>query len=92
MLRQLEISKIKGMVVNDRTKRGGQFVGNWALLEPELVHEKCLKCLLCLLYCPEAAIRAEEEKMPKIDMRFCKGCGICANECPVEAIIMKMGG
>jgi Pyruvate/2-oxoacid:ferredoxin oxidoreductase delta subunit len=24
-----------------------------------------------------------------IDFRFCKGCGVCANECPFKAIAMK---
>ncbi|NIV44438.1 MAG: hypothetical protein GWN33_09950, partial [Gammaproteobacteria bacterium] len=23
---------------------------------------------------------------------YCKGCGICANECPVDAISMKLEG
>jgi pyruvate ferredoxin oxidoreductase delta subunit len=23
-----------------------------------------------------------------IDMEYCKGCGICAHECPTDAIIM----
>jgi pyruvate ferredoxin oxidoreductase delta subunit len=23
------------------------------------------------------------------DYRFCKGCGVCANECPVDAIKME---
>jgi pyruvate ferredoxin oxidoreductase delta subunit len=25
-----------------------------------------------------------------IDYNYCKGCGICAEECPVDAIEMKM--
>jgi pyruvate ferredoxin oxidoreductase delta subunit len=25
---------------------------------------------------------------PEIDYRYCKGCGICAEECPTKAIAM----
>ena len=34
------------------------------------------------MYCPDAAI----DQDLKVDLNFCKGCGICANECPKKAI------
>jgi pyruvate ferredoxin oxidoreductase delta subunit len=40
------------------------------------------------MYCPEAAIQPNEEGKPEIDWRFCKGCGVCANECPTGSIEM----
>jgi pyruvate ferredoxin oxidoreductase delta subunit len=33
------------------------------------------------------AIR-EHDDYPEIDYDYCKGCGICANECPFDAIVM----
>jgi len=39
------------------------------------------------LYCPDAAIERRERSIA-IDLDLCKGCGICASECPAESIIM----
>ena len=44
---------------------------------------------MCWVYCPDAAITRGEDDSPKIDYDYCKGCGICANECPTKAITMK---
>jgi pyruvate ferredoxin oxidoreductase delta subunit len=85
----IEGKKVKGMVIVCRDKKGGQYVGHWRINKPIIDYQKCISCLLCVIYCPEAAIRSNEERQPNIDMRFCKGCGICANECPSKAIEMK---
>lgn len=62
--------------------------GGWRVLRPIIDHNKCVKCLLCWLYCPELCIHWDGGKV-SIDYDFCKGCGICAHECPVKAINMK---
>jgi len=80
---------IKGLLLNDISKKGGKYVANWRVLKPEVDYEKCVACGLCVSYCPEAAIGRRDDKKPEIDYRFCKGCGICANECPQKAIEMK---
>ncbi|MDP2744037.1 MAG: 4Fe-4S binding protein [Dehalococcoidia bacterium] len=67
--------------------------GDWRTSRPVVEHEKCLAeqkggkaCFLCWLYCPEAVI---PRTIPiHIDLEYCKGCGICAVECPTDAIIM----
>jgi pyruvate ferredoxin oxidoreductase delta subunit len=38
------------------------------------------------LYCPDAVI--SRTIPPTIDYEYCKGCGICAEECPTKAIAM----
>ncbi|MCD6106547.1 MAG: 4Fe-4S binding protein [Thermoplasmata archaeon] len=77
--------------------------GSWRTLKPVIHHEKCIRCAICWMYCPEPAIlKVDPDKYPapegkpaiaklpavEIDYDYCKGCGICAEECPVNAIEM----
>lgn len=61
--------------------------GDWRAFRPIIDKEKCINCLLCWIYCPDGAIIREENNVA-VDYDYCKGCGICANECPVKAITM----
>ena len=62
--------------------------GTWRTFRPVIDLEKCVKCLLCWLYCPEAAIELGEDDTPRVNYDYCKGCGICAEECKHGAIEM----
>jgi 2-oxoacid:acceptor oxidoreductase delta subunit (pyruvate/2-ketoisovalerate family) len=47
-----------------------------------------VNCLLCWLYCPDSAVTLAGETFTGFDLDYCKGCGICADVCPVAAIEM----
>jgi len=66
--------------------------GNWRVEKPVIDYNKCVKCLICWLYCPEPAITRESSGAVKVDYDYCKGCGICAEECPVKCIAMVPEG
>lgn len=59
--------------------------GSWRTFKPILDKEKCIDCGNCILFCPEGCINNNYD----IDYDYCKGCGICAEECPVKAIKME---
>jgi pyruvate ferredoxin oxidoreductase delta subunit len=61
--------------------------GDWRAFKPNVDQSKCINCLLCWIFCPDAAI-VRKEKLVDVNYDYCKGCGICANECPVKAITM----
>jgi 2-oxoisovalerate ferredoxin oxidoreductase delta subunit len=63
--------------------------GSWRTVRPVIDQAKCTKCYTCWKFCPDVAVKIAEGKV-LIDYDFCKGCGICASECPKEAISMVM--
>jgi pyruvate ferredoxin oxidoreductase delta subunit len=42
------------------------------------------------MYCPDAAILVTDHKISGVDYEHCKGCGICAVECPKKCIDMSL--
>jgi len=67
--------------------------GEWRSKRPVIDAAKCLAvkqgkvtCHICWAYCPEGCIARGIG--PTVDLLYCKGCGICAEECPAGAIEM----
>jgi len=67
--------------------------GSWRVLRPVIDYTKCAPaksgkpaCFFCWLYCPDSVV--SKTLQPRIDLTYCKGCGICAEECPPQAIAM----
>ena len=62
--------------------------GQWRTVKPIIDAQKCNKCGLCALYCPDDSIEKTGKEIFEVKYDYCKGCGICANECPPKAIRM----
>jgi Pyruvate/2-oxoacid:ferredoxin oxidoreductase delta subunit len=50
----------------------------------------CFSCDNCFGICPDNAVRklGDPETPYEFDLDYCKGCGLCAAECPCGAIEM----
>jgi pyruvate ferredoxin oxidoreductase delta subunit len=64
--------------------------GDWRTYKPVWDKEKCSNCMICWVFCPDASIIVSEGEMSGIDYKHCKGCGICAHECPRKCIEMTL--
>ncbi|HID31795.1 MAG TPA: 4Fe-4S dicluster domain-containing protein [bacterium (Candidatus Stahlbacteria)] len=64
--------------------------GDWRSERPIFHPDKCIQCLICFIYCPDSAIKVEDGKVVGFDYDYCKGCGICARECPPKASAITM--
>ncbi|MBU2510359.1 4Fe-4S binding protein [bacterium] len=90
------MSKLPYKVVTSNSTHGvgdAGKTGSWRVERPIIDLERCTPakknksvCHLCWLYCPDAVI--SKEINPTINLEYCKGCGICAEECPTGAITM----
>jgi 2-oxoacid:acceptor oxidoreductase delta subunit (pyruvate/2-ketoisovalerate family) len=65
-----------------------QRMSSWRSMRPVIERLQCTNCLICWIYCPEPAIYRDAGGLVQIDYDHCKGCGICAEECPRKAIRM----
>lgn len=63
--------------------------GGWRTFRAVIHAEKCIECANCWIFCPEACVFKKNAKF-EVDLDYCKGCGICANECPTKAIEMVL--
>ncbi|MDR1874135.1 MAG: 4Fe-4S binding protein [Synergistaceae bacterium] len=63
----------------------------WRTFRPVIDSMKCVHCLICWVCCPDGAIDREGREL-SVDYDYCKGCGICAHECPRQAISMVKEG
>jgi len=48
----------------------------------------CNACDNCRIFCPEVAVSVHGIER-RIELDYCKGCGICVAECPRRAMVME---
>ena len=84
----------RGAVIPEAGNSVDYATGGWRSERPVRNVEKCTECLQCWIFCPDSAIYVEDEKLAvdTFDLEHCKGCGICADICPADAIDMVPEG
>lgn len=82
--RDLEI----GAIVTEPGNAAQYKTGDWRSQRPTYDFTKCIKCALCQIFCPEGCVHKNDDGYFEADMFYCKGCGICARECPTMVINM----
>jgi len=84
----VDVSNVKMEEVNVQTrarKAGERDVSSWRLYRPVFDDTKCVGCRRCFILCPEVAIGMKNNKAV-VNYQYCKGCGICHEECPTKAV------
>lgn len=77
-----------GCVVSSPGNASQYKTGDWRSLRPIVDFEKCIRCGVCYIFCPDMAIMKNDDGYYEADLYYCKGCGICAQECFTGCISM----
>ena len=78
-----------GAIVTEPGNASQYKTGDWRSQKPVHNFERCIKCGLCMLCCPEGCRIQNKNGYFEADLFYCKGCGICCRECPTFAITME---
>lgn len=88
MMKLKSAKEIKPGIIVEPGSSLNNKTGNWKTFEPLVDFKKCIHCMRCVMYCPDICIPTKNDKRLDTNMDYCKGCGICAEVCPVKAINM----
>lgn len=77
-----------GGIVTEPGNASQYQTGDWRSQKPTYDFDRCIKCGLCQLFCPEGCIEPNQDDHFEADLYYCKGCGICARECWTKVITM----
>ncbi len=77
-----------GLIVTEPGNARQYQTGYWRSQKPIYDFDRCIKCGICQMYCPEGCIGQNPEGYFEADMFYCKGCGICVGECWTKVITM----
>ena len=77
-----------GAIVTEPGNARQYQTGFWRSQRPTYDFKRCIKCGMCQLFCPEGCIGQNKEGNFEADLYYCKGCGVCASECPTRVITM----
>ena len=84
---KLRYERVRGIPhIRDPGNADSKYTGAWRVFRPVWDMVKCVKCRRCYIFCPDGCIERDTEGYFVANLYYCKGCGICAVECPRKAI------
>ena len=63
---------------------------DWRFERPVWDTQKCVRCGICYLSCPDGAIFQNEDGFYEVDLTYCKGCGLCIQQCVTGCISLEI--
>jgi len=64
--------------------------GDWRFERPVWDTQKCVRCGICYLSCPDGAIFQNEDGFYEVDLTYCKGCGLCVKQCAKGCVLLEI--
>jgi pyruvate ferredoxin oxidoreductase delta subunit len=77
-----------GSVVLEPGNAAEYKTGDWRTAHPVVDKAHCIKCAVCWMFCPDGAVEKTDDGYYEANLEYCKGCGICVNECTTQCITL----
>lgn len=62
---------------------------DWRFERPTWDAAKCVRCGMCYIVCPDSAISQNAEGSYEANPDYCKGCGLCVQQCLTGCISLE---
>ena len=83
------LKALKGLLMKAETEQDERNIPKWREVYVDYTRKRCIKCHLCVRYCPAIAINVVEEGFVKVDNEKCIRCAVCTEVCPTKALVMR---
>ena len=80
----------KGIIIPEAGCAVEYDTGSWTAFYAKFHADRCIHCFICWVVCPDSCIQVKDGKVVGVDLVHCKGCGLCATECPPKANALTM--
>jgi len=82
-------AQFAGPTIRHRGSAALRPTGNWRTERPSSISANA-SAVFFVIYTARSALRLDAENFPHVDYDHCKGCMICYEECPTDAISRKL--
>jgi pyruvate ferredoxin oxidoreductase delta subunit len=79
-----------GIIIPEAGSAQEYDTGSWTAFYAKFWADRCIQCYICWIVCPDSSIIVKDGLVAGVDLVHCKGCGLCASECPPKANALTM--
>ena len=78
-----------GCVIVEPGNASEYLTGSWRSRRPVVNAEECSKCAQCWMYCPDAAVKQQDDETYAADLDYCKGLSLVSQRNAARWLLLQ---